>query len=331
MTAATAPRPTAPATTSATTAAANRFVAEHSARATAVGDRLADLVMDPDAFVSAINAGLAGIADPVAVDGMRFVAPGIGPVVGVRQPLLQAVYKAFKRGTKRTSTALLLDIAGRLLREEPRELWWFAIWNLERLLPTDPERTWQLLRVAARSADEWITVDTLAHPYGAGVLRDSRRWAELDQLVYSPSRWERRLVGSTLATMSHFRTLGGRDPQVVQRGLALIGRLIGDAEPDVQKALSWALRSFADTDRPATLAFVEAEALTAQSTHDGHRAWVIRDTMVKLPADAATRLRESLDGVRRRPGAHSTSAAAATAAEFASAGTVPIATDTLED
>ena len=37
--------------------------------------------------------------------------------------------------------------------------------------PVDTERTWQLLRRAAREAGDWITVDSLAHPYGKGIAR----------------------------------------------------------------------------------------------------------------------------------------------------------------
>jgi hypothetical protein len=152
---------------------------------------------------------------------------------------------------------------------------------------------------------------------GEGILRDDRRWAEIEQLVYSPSRWERRLVGSTIATLPHARGIpGARSPVVVERGLALMGQLIGDAEPDVQKALSWALRTLAQLDARATTRFLEAETATARATDDGHRAWVIRDSVSKLPAEMATRLRTSLDGIRRRPNAPSTSRAAAIAAEF---------------
>ena len=93
-----------------------------------------------------------------------------------------------------------LFIADRLLREEELEPRWFAFGLLERLIADDPERTWQLLRRAARDAADWITVDSLAHPVGKGILAESYRWAELKQLVYSPSRWERRLIGSTIAT-----------------------------------------------------------------------------------------------------------------------------------
>jgi 3-methyladenine DNA glycosylase AlkD len=313
---------------SAITAASNLFVAEHVAAATALGDSLVDLVFDPDAFVAAITDGFGTIGDPLAIDGIRSVTPGLGPVLGVRQPLMDAAQKAFKRGTRKTPTSLLVDAMDRLLRQETREIRWFGMWNLARLLPTDPERTWQILRRAAREADDWISVDTLAHPYGEGILLDAHRWSELEQLVYSKSRWERRLVGSTIATMPHVHGVpGGRDRPVIERGIALMGQLIGDDEPEVQKALSWALRTLADLDPAATTRFLEAEKRTARLTGDGHRAWVVRDSVSKLPAETATRLRVGLDGIRRRPGAPATSRAAAAVAQFAAAGTTGSAPD----
>jgi 3-methyladenine DNA glycosylase AlkD len=320
---------------SAVTAASNRFVSEHLAAATALGNALVDLVFDPDAFVAATAEGFRTIGDPLTIDGIRSVTPGLGPVLGVRLPLMDAAQKSFKRGTRETPTSLLLDAMDRLLREETREIRWFGMWNLARLLPTDPERTWQLLRRAAREADDWISVDTLAHPYGEGILRDVHRWSELEQLVYSKSRWERRLVGSTIATIPHVRGVaGGRDRPAIEHSLALVGQLIGDDEPDVQKALSWALRTLADLDVAATTRFLEAETRTARLTGDGHRAWVIRDSVSKLPAETATRLKADLDGIRRRPGAPATSRAAAAVAQFAAAGTIgsaPSAANVLEE
>jgi 3-methyladenine DNA glycosylase AlkD len=332
----TAARATKPARPiSAVTAASNVFVAEHLAAATAVGERLADLVHDPDAFAAAITEGFQTLADPAVIAGIHSVAPGLGLVLGVRLPLMEAANKAFKKGTRQTPTSFLVDAMARLLREEPRELRWFGIWNLARLVPTDPERTWQLLRRAAREADEWITVDTLAHPYAEGILRDPRRWTELEQLVYSPSRWERRLVGSTVATLPHVRAIpGSRDRAVTDHGFALVGELMGDAEPDVQKALSWALRTLADLDRAATTRFLEAETQIARQTSDGHRAWVIRDSVSKLSVEKANRLKTSLDGIRRHPGAAATSRAASAAAQFATIGAsgfLPRAATALEE
>ncbi len=302
---------------SATTQASNRFVAEHLAEATALGGRLADLVGQPDAFLAEIEEGFRVLGDPVYAQGQLTIAPGIAHVLGVRLPLMEAAHRAFKKGTGKTSTSLLLDIAGRLLRVESIELRWFAIWDLGRCLPTDPERTWQLLRRAAADATEWITVDTLAHPYGEGILLEPRRWSELQSLIYSPSRWERRLVGSTAATLPFAKGMpGGKDAATCARALGYLSELMGDSEPDVQKALSWALRNYAAIDSSAVVEFLEREAETAAQTDDGHRAWVIRDSLSKVPAEAAATLRTRLEGIRRRPGAPSTSRAATAVAQF---------------
>jgi 3-methyladenine DNA glycosylase AlkD len=217
---------------------------------------------------------------------------------------------------RRDSSTTLLEIADRLLREELLELHWLALPLLERSIGRDPEVAWQLVRAEARRAGDWISVDSLAHVAGRGILAEPYRWAELEQLVYSPSRWERRLVGSTIATIPFIDRTAGRDPSVARRGLEIIAQLVGDAEPEVQKALSWALRSLSIVDPTATAAFLAREAELAARTTDGHRAWVIRDSLAKLPPAEAKALRRVVDGIRRRPGAPSTSNAARAAASF---------------
>jgi 3-methyladenine DNA glycosylase AlkD len=305
------PRPT-----SATTARAVAFVAEHKPAAEALGGRLADHVQDPDAFANALREGLTSLADPEYLAGQQFVAPGLAASHGVRWPLLAAVIRGFKGATREDRPTSLLFLADRLFREEHLEARWFAFALLERTLRADPERTWQLLRRGAREAADWITVDDLAHPYGSGIAAEPYRWAELEQLVFSPSRWERRLVGSTIATMTHGNRRSGRGPEVVDHALPLLEQLIGDAEPDVQKALSWAYRSLAQVDRARTTAALRAQAVRAAATDDGHRAWVIRDSLSKLDPNDADDLRTHLAGIRRRPGAPSTSAAADLASRF---------------
>jgi 3-methyladenine DNA glycosylase AlkD len=302
--------------TSAATARAVAFVADHKAAAEALGTGLADHIHDPDAFAAALRKGLGALADPDYQEGQHFVAPGLGTSHGVRWPLLAAVIRGFKAATPQDRATSLLFLADRLFREEHLEARWFAFALLERTLKDDPERTWQLLRRGAREAADWITVDDLAHPYGTGIAAEPYRWAELEQLVFSPSRWERRLVGSTIATMTHGNRRTGRGPEVVDRALPLLEQLIGDAEPDVQKALSWAYRSLAQIDRERTTAALRSETERAVATDDGHRAWVIRDSLSKLDPADADELRERLAGIRRRPGAPSTSAAAGLANRF---------------
>jgi 3-methyladenine DNA glycosylase AlkD len=303
-------------TQSETTARAVAFVAAHRDPAEALGTSLAEFSNDPDAFATALTRGLAGLADPEYLAGQQRVAPGIGAVHGVRWPLLAAVQRGFRTATRRDRPTPLLFLADRLFRERELEARWFAFGLLERTLATETERTWQLLRRAAREAGDWITVDSLAHPYAKGIAAESYRWAELEQLVYSPSRWERRLVGSTIATMTHVDRRRGRDPDVAVHALPLLAQLMGDAEPDVQKALAWAYRSLTVVDAAATEAALSAEAERAATTGDGHRAWVIRDTLAKLTPATAESLRARLAGIRKHAGAPATSAAAEAAARF---------------
>jgi 3-methyladenine DNA glycosylase AlkD len=305
-----------PATLSPITERATSFVADRRPDAETLGRRLADEVADPDRFAAVLGDGLAALADPEYLDGARRIAPGIGELHGVRWPLIEAVKRGFREATRRERTSGWLFVADRLLREPKLEARWFAFGLLERLVVDDTERAWQLLRRAARDANDWITVDSLAHPVGRGILNEPYRWAELEQLVYSPWRWERRLVGSTIATIPFVDRGLGRDPDVARHGLGLIGELIGDADADVQKALAWAIRSMAAVDRPATTAFLETEAESAAASADGHRAWVIRDALIKLDQADADRIRALLDGLRRRAGAPSTSRAAEAAARF---------------
>ncbi len=298
------------------TAAANAFVETRLAAARELGTTLGELVDDPEALVEALHAGFAGLVDENYRREQARVAPGLDDSIGVRLPLLSAVRRSFDRASRWAGPDSLLWLSERLLRERGLEIRVLAFETLTRTLAADPERTWQVLRRAARDAHEWITVDTLAHTYGAGILREPFRWAEIEQLAYSPSPWERRLVGSTIATIPFVKRGEGRRPEIARRALPIVGNLIGDADPDVQKALSWALRSLAHVDRAALTAFAEEQSQRARATDDGHRAWVIRDALPALEPEPADAIRERLAGIRRRPGAPSTSDAAAMAELF---------------
>jgi 3-methyladenine DNA glycosylase AlkD len=287
------------------------FVTAKTPDAERLGERLAELTSDPNAFSRALAAGFANLADPEYREGERRIAPGLGATYGVRWPLNAAVDRGFRRATRGERPAGYLELADRLFAEAELEPRWFAFGLLDRLLPVDPERAWQLLRRAAREAADWITVDALAHPYGRGILLEPYRWAEIEQLVYSPSEWERRLIGSTIATTPFIDHELGRGRQIAVHGLGLIGQLLGDSEPNVQKALAWALRSLVLVDPAAVLTFVEHEASRAAATDDGHRAWVLRDVLVKLPPARAEAIKIQLGAIRRHSGAPATSVAAA--------------------
>ena len=292
------------------------FVAGHLDAAVALGRRAGEAAQDPAGIAATLLGGLPELADAEYLESQRRLAPGIGELLGVRNPLLAAVTRGLRAATRHDRPGTLLDIADHLQRQRPLELHWLANDLLDRAIGHEPERAWQLVRREARTAGDWITVDGLAHVAGRGILAEPYRWAELEQLVYSPSRWERRLAGSTVATIPFVDRTAGRTSEIARRGLGIVGDLIGDREPDVAKSLSWALRNLLAVDPAAVTAFLEREAAHAASHDDGHRAWVIRDTFEKLPPVTAARLRSALATVRRRPGAPSTSRASAAAAAF---------------
>ncbi len=295
---------------------ANRLVANRLPAAEALGLALADLIDEPEPFAQALLDGLTSLADAEYQAGQHAIAPGLSESLGVRWPLLTAVRRRFDRATRRAHPDSLLWLANRLLQSPILEIRLFTFGLLTRSLPSDPERSWQLLRQAAREAGDWVTVDSLAHAYGAGILLERFRWAEIEQLVFSPSAWERRLVGSTIATVPFVNRRSGRVPDVADRALPILADLIGDDEPNVQKALSWALRSMALIDRARVAEFCEREAGTAVRTADGQRAWVIRDALVAVEPARADQIRQRLSGIRRKPGAPSTSTASIAAARF---------------
>lgn len=290
------------------------------ARAAAHGLAVAELVQDPTAFASRLREAYADLAEAQYRHGQEFVAPGIGLTHGVRLPYQAALRRALLKATRTDSPAVLVLVADRLLREPELEARWLAMAILERTVLTDPERSWQLLRRAAADASDWITVDTLAHPVGKGILNQPHRWEELEQLTISPSRWERRLVGSTIATIPFVDRRAGRAPEVAATALPLLALLMGDREPDVQKALAWAYRSMTLVDLDATTEALRIETDAAVAGDDGHRAWVIRDAAAKLDPEVGAGLKDRLAGIRRRPNSPSTSPAAELATRFADMG-----------
>lgn len=305
--------------TSDATRRAEALVAERLPEARGLGVALAELIDEPEEFVRVLRDGLSRLADDAYAREQDRVAPRSGAIFGVRAPLLAAVSRQLREPLRDASAASALWLADRLASEDERELVLFSHVALERSLPDDPERSWQLMRQLGRSAADWIRVDTLAGLVAQGVLLERFRWAELEQLVFSSDHWERRLVGSTVARLPFELPKDRRAELSGSPGLTLIKSLIGDAEADVQKALSWALRSWLEVDPHGVREVLRSEAAQASRTDDGHRAWVLRDALSAPSLDEALRIeiRQRLVGIRRRPSQPSTSAAGAVATGFA--------------
>jgi 3-methyladenine DNA glycosylase AlkD len=304
--------------TSEVTARARALVAERLPEASGLGQALTDLIDEPEQFAAVLRDGLQRLADDEYATGVRRIAPGPAKVFGVREPLLEAIVRQLRPALKESSPSSALWLAERLAVEEERELVLFSHVPMRRSLPDDPERTWQLIRRLAHRATDWICVDSLADLVAQGILLEPFRWAEIEQLVYSSDRWERRLVGSTIARLPFALPRRLRPRLAGTAGLTLIESLLGDPEPDVQKALSWALRSWNEVDPGAVRRLIAAEAERARGQQDGNRAWVLRDALTwpGLDASYVRDIRARLEGVRRRAGSPSTSRAGLVAREF---------------
>jgi 3-methyladenine DNA glycosylase AlkD len=274
-----------------TTGRAQVFLARHRPAAIALGDRLSGLVTDPERFERTLTRGMRGLADPVYAAAQPTIVPGSAPLLGVRWPLVSAVARPVDKALAESSPAIAVYLAERLAQAELLEVRLFSHVPLRRGLVGDPERSWQVIRRLARRAADWVSVDSLADLTARGILREPYRWAELEQLVYSPHRWERRLVGSTLAELPFRVPPGERAARLgAAPALALITALIGEADPDVRKALSWALRSWRTVDPAGVAELLRREASTAVANHDGNRAWVVRDALTGAGADEALAL-----------------------------------------
>jgi hypothetical protein len=288
--------------------------------ADALGERLAELVTEPAAFEAALRSGLRGLVDPTHAAALAVVSPAVSGEYAVRGPLIDLVQRPVRRSLREASSASAIWLAQRLVEADHRDLRLFALLPLRRALTPDPELTWQLLRRLGGRAGDWIEVDALADLWARGILAEPFRWAELDQLVYSQGIFERRLVGSTLATLPR-RVPAARRHELRGRAsghaLGLLGMLMGDAEALVQKSLAWAIRAWSPIDPVGVTALLREQAGLARIHADGGRAWVIRGSLSRQPADLAGELRADLAGIKRRAAAGSTSHAAETSARFA--------------
>jgi 3-methyladenine DNA glycosylase AlkD len=306
--------------TSEATARANAFVEEHLPQARALGVALAELTEEPESFVATLTDGLRSLEDPAYGAEQERVAPGSGPTLGVRWPLIRAIERPVRAALEEGSSASALWLAQRLATAAHREVRLFALPALRRSLGDDPERSWQLLRRMARASRDWISIDSLADVFARGILQEPFRWAEIEQLVYSPQRMERRLVGSTLATLPHRLPHGAPRSEAIERWaprcLDLERQLMGDADDQVRKALGWAIREWSKVAPAPTEAFLRSETDIAVHTADGNRAWVIRDGLQHVAPALAIELRTRLATLRRRPTDVSTSPASQASAAF---------------
>ena len=264
--------------------------------------RLAELINDPDALRDGAHRGPRGRSPTRSTSpGSSASRPGIGAVHGVRWPLLAAVSaRVPQRDRATTGRRPLLFVADRLFHETELEARWFAFGLLERTLATR-DRADLAAPAPRRARGRRLDHGRLARP----PVRQGHRRRAVPLGRARAARLQPVALGAPARRLDHRdddpRATGGAaatrtSPATPCRSSA---SLMGDAEPDVQKALSWAYRSLAVVDRRGHRGRAPRPRPSAPPpTDDGHRAWVIRDTLAKLDPATADELR---DRARRDP------------------------------
>lgn len=293
------------------TSDASRPATASRAAATALGRGLADLADTPDALLASLRA--AGGDPTISAASFRAIAAGL------------------RAELETGSSATALSLAQRLAAEPALDARLLAVAALHATIAPDPERTWQVVRRLGRGATEPVLGDALAVLMARGVLAEGFRWAELEQLVYSDRAHERRLVGAAVAAIPGLLPASIRPTLRVAPALGLLADLMGDADSAVRAALARAIRALARVDAPATAAWCAAQADAAAAALDGNRAAVLREALPALPAAHAAAIHDRLAGIRRRPGAPSTSHATEIARRFGLAALADLAVGTQGD
>ena len=283
----------------------------HSPRAEALGAALAELTRRPRRLRGgALRAASPALADPEYLAGQQ--RDRARDRRRPRRPL------AAPRGRRRAASGTppasdrptpLLFVADRLFREPELEPRWFAFGLLERTLD-GRDRSGPGSSCAAPPARPATGSPSTRSPTRTARASSPSRTAGRS----SSSSSTRRRAGSAASSARRSprcRTstgAAGRDPEVAApRASPLLGQLIGDAEPDVQKALSWALRSLAAVDLAATTAALRAET-AARRRHGrrpprlGHPRHASPSSTRRSPPSSATASPASASApARRRP------------------------------
>jgi 3-methyladenine DNA glycosylase AlkD len=196
------------------------------------------------------------IADP------EFAAAGT-PV-----PILTAMGKEIGC-LARKSVSDYLPLARLLWNDYGREGRLVAVVALGPMELAEPEAVLPVLRDMARTCAFWEDCDQLAMKALEPILRrDPARWLDrLGDWVLDENKWVRR------AGLTAIGRLPMKAAAFTQRCVDLVAPALGDADMDVKRALSFALRVCARGDPAPVRRFV----LSNREASDVHSLWVLSD------------------------------------------------------
>jgi len=203
-------------------------------------------------FVQLAVKALTPLADKQKAAGMTAYMRGQFPYLGIATPAHRAVISPLIRAFQTDNSAELREAIDALWNMDEREYQYVGLGLLARhqAILTVADMPWLLGLVQQKSW--WDTVDSLAKPVGALVLRSGAKGRQqMDRAVRHKDFWVRRIG------MLH--QLGCRGATDTARLFDYARLLAPEKEFFIRKAIGWALRDYAWHDWRAVEAFLQAE------------------------------------------------------------------------
>lgn len=206
-----------------------------------------------DAFIRAVQAALAPLADPEKAAGMRAYMRERFDYLGIPTPERRAAIKLLIRSFTPVDAASLRAASQTLWQMPEREYQYAAVdllaHHARALALSDLDWVIEL----AQQNSWWDSVDALVKVVSVIVrVSGAKGQRQMDRALRSEDFWVRRIA------MIH--QLGWRGDTDTVRLFRYADHLAREKEFFIRKAIGWALRQYAYTDAAAVRAYLAREA-----------------------------------------------------------------------
>ncbi len=181
-------------------------------------------------------------------------APSRLTTLGVPVPAMRGVGRRFARELASDDPRVVIAVARALVAGRTSEGRQVGYELVARRMDAMALLTPAIVRALGRGNDNWASVDGFATHLAGPAWRTGRiPDDDVDRWARSRNRWWRRTALASTVALNVAARGGTGD---TRRTLRICSRLVGDSDPMIAKALSWALRSLVPHDPAAVRAFV---------------------------------------------------------------------------
>lgn len=193
-------------------------------------------------LVDQIKTTFAQARDPRNALAMRRYMRNRFEFLGLKRPQYRDIIRRlFAAHLRELEPAEITAVVRDLWAQPEREFQYVAIDLLARMTHRLPASALETIDKLLRHKAWWDSVDPLSSPLTAGLLqRYSELWTKIDEWALDKDFWVRR------AAILVQRTYGEKTDVV--RLSAYVRANVDDPEFFIQKAIGWALRSYAKTE-----------------------------------------------------------------------------------